>query len=164
VLGLAECRRLLAVGAKHHLHGHLGIPVDRVPEATGGIGLGQGAPLVLPLNYALDDHFVVLRVGDSLFERLVGRLIAFEVDGIEGSSELGDRNERPWSVLVRGLALEGKEPLSATSTPVPEVERPGRHLVRIRADVVTGRRLGPRPHRPLNNASEKEADGEHPSL
>ena len=38
VLDAPECQRLLAIGAKEGLHGHLGIALD-------------GAPLVLPVNY-----------------------------------------------------------------------------------------------------------------
>ena len=39
VLMIPECRRMLALGAKQGRHGHLGIPQE-------------GAPLVLPVDYA----------------------------------------------------------------------------------------------------------------
>lgn len=129
VLGLAECRRLLAVGAKERRHGHVGVPKD-------------GAPLVVPVNYTVEGPDVVVRVGEGLFGRLVGRLVAFQVDGTEGLRQLESVNgRRRWSVLVRGLAIEEKLVSFEGELPVPEVAEPGGRVVRIRADVVTGRRL-----------------------
>ena len=124
VLDPAECHRLLALGAKQGLHGHIGIASD-------------GAPLVLPVNYAADGSDVVIRIGEGLFERVEGaRLIALQVDGVDAG--------RAWSVLVRGLAIEddgehgGHLP---EHFPQPAVTEPGHRIVRIRTDVVTGRRL-----------------------
>src|SRR5664280_2648909 len=123
VLDPAECHRLLALGAKQGLHGHIGIASD-------------GAPLVLPVNYAADGSDVVIRIGEGLFERVEGaRLIALQVDGVDAG--------RAWSVLVRGLAIEddgehgGHLP---EHFPQPAVTEPGHRIVRIRTDVVTGRR------------------------
>jgi hypothetical protein len=118
VLSRPECRRLLALGASQHLAGHLGIAE-------------QGAPSVLPVDYEVDGPWVVVRVGDRLFGRLVGQLVAFEVDG---QDETGS-----WSVLVKGLAKAGE---GARRVPSPRVRRPGDRLVRIRPDVLTGRRVG----------------------
>ena len=69
VLTLPECRRLLAVGAKEQRHGHLGVPKD-------------GAPLVLPVDYAVHGPDVVLRIGEGLFHEVHTRLVAFQVDGV----------------------------------------------------------------------------------
>jgi hypothetical protein len=122
VLGASECHRLLALGAQRGGHGHLGIP-------------GAGAPLVLPVNYAVAGPDVILRIGEGLFERVqAAQLVSVQVDGIEG--------ERLWSVLVRGLGIEEDPATVEGHLPVPQVAQAGHRIVRIRADVVTGRRLG----------------------
>jgi hypothetical protein len=121
VLGTGECRRLLALGSKERRHGHLGV--------------GQpGAPLVLPLDYTVRGPDVVVRMGEGLFARVEqAGLVAFQVDGETGGDD--------WSVLVRGLALAEDEDGGGGALPVPRVASPGHRLVRIRADVVTGRRF-----------------------
>jgi hypothetical protein len=121
VLGLAECRQLLAIGATHHIPGHLGFQ-------------GGGSPTVVPVDYSMDGPDILIRVGEGLFGNFVGRVVAFEVEGVNG--------DRPWSVLVRGLAI-GEEAASVSgSLPAPRVSQPGAKMVRIRTDVLTGRRLG----------------------
>lgn len=121
VLELSECRRLLAVGAKQRLHGHLGIP-------------REGAPLVLPVNYVVHGPDVVIRIGEGMFQDVSGgALISFQVDGVEGG--------RLWSVLVRGLAIDEDASSLGPDLPVPEIASPGHRFVRIRSDVVTGRRF-----------------------
>ena len=129
VLAVPECRRLLAIGAKEERHGHLGVPQD-------------GAPLVLPINYAVHGPDVVLRIGEGLFHQVDARLVAFQVDGV---SRMGDQSERIWSVLVQGLAIEDPENVPTSHVPHPEVVDPGERVVRIRADVVTGRRFPASP-------------------
>ena len=90
VLQLPECQRLLAVAAKAHRYGHLGISQS-------------DAPLVLPVDFAVHGPDVLIRVGENLFERMLGRLVAFEVDGTESGLEQGNNGSaRAWSVLVRG--------------------------------------------------------------
>lgn len=122
VLGVAECRQLLAIAASKGLPGHLGV-------------FGDDAPTVLPLDFVVSGPDVVLRVGEGLFSNVAGQMVAFEV---EGTGEDG----RPWSVLVRGLALSEPDDHAVAGAPPPRVAQPGRHLVRIQAQVVTGRRLG----------------------
>ena len=100
----------LAIGAKEQRHGHLGVPQD-------------GAPLVLPVDYAVHGPDVVLRIGEGLFHQLDGRLVAFQVDGV---SRMGDQSERIWSVLVQGLAIEDSENVPTSHVPHPEVVDPGR--------------------------------------
>jgi hypothetical protein len=126
VLSLGECRRLLAVGAKRGLHGHLGIAKD-------------GAPLILPVDFTVDGSDVVVRVGDHIFGQIDGALVSIQVDNA-GSDRPGESEGR-WSVLVRGFAGGRLEPAIAAALPHPRVAEPGQHLVRIRGDVVTGRRL-----------------------
>jgi pyridoxamine 5'-phosphate oxidase-like protein len=130
VLGHPECRRLLALGAKEHRHGHLGIA-------------GEGAPVVLPVDYAMDDLGIIVRVGEGLFYALADRLVAFQVDGRSAVPGLcGPEDERLWSVLVQGLATEEAGLTPPIHLPVPEVAEPGHRIVRIRTDVIAGRRLG----------------------
>jgi hypothetical protein len=125
VLDAPECHRLLAIGAREGLHGHLGIALD-------------GAPLVLPVNYLVHGPDVVLRIGEGAFGHLAERpLASFQVDGLTG--------ERIWSVLVRGLAI-GEDPEEiAGDLPRPWVAEWGHRAVRLRTDVITGRRFVPRP-------------------
>ena len=125
VLQTGECRRLLALGVKNGHHGHLGIPQE-------------GAPLVLPVNYLVNGSDVLVRLGELVFEQVEqAKLVSFQVDGVDV--------DRPWSVLVRGLATEVAPPTSIDRTPVPEVADPGHRIVSIRGDMVTGRLLGAIP-------------------
>jgi hypothetical protein len=121
VLAPGECLRLLALGSKQRRHGHLGI--------------GQpGAPLVLPLDYVVHGPDVVVRMGEGLFARVAqAGLVAFQVDGEAGGNH--------WSVLVRGLAQVEDDDGAGGALPVPRIASPGHRLVRIRTDVVTGRRF-----------------------
>ena len=122
VLGIAECRQLLAIAASKGLPGHLGV-------------FGTDAPTVLPLDYVVSGPDVILRVGEGLFSNVTGQIVAFEVEGT------GD-DGRPWSVLVRGLAQSEPDDHAMADAPQPRVTQPGRRLVRIQSQVVTGRRLG----------------------
>ncbi len=125
VLVLAECRRLLALGAKQGLHGHLGVA-------------GQGAPVVLPVDYTMDGPDIVVQIGDGLFQTILEHgLVAFLVDGVD--------NGRVWSVLVRGYSSPVDHVEAGSEAPHPRVLAPGRRLVKIRSDVVTGRRFHPAP-------------------
>ena len=130
MLGLPECRRLLALGARQRRPGHLGIPED-------------GAPTVLPVDYAVHGPDPVVRVGEGLYEHLAGKLLAFQVDGTEDG--------RPWSVLVKGPAVPEEAGDVGFEVPAPRVAEPGNRFVRIRADVTTGRRLG----RPTGGAGHR---------
>lgn len=129
VLPLAECRRLLALGAKQHHHGHLGVPTE-------------GAPLVLPSDYAVHGMDVLIQIGEGLFDKVHDRLVAFQVD--HSPDDPGDSDPDAgvqWSVLVRGLASELDQAVGRDHLPQPRVARPGRRLVHVRGDIVTGRRL-----------------------
>ena len=97
--------------------------------------IGTTLNIRLPVDYVVSGPDVVLRVGDGLFSNVTGQIVAFEVEGT------GD-DGRPWSVLVRGLARSEPDGDAVAGAPRPRVTKPGRHLVRIQAHVVTGRRLG----------------------
>lgn len=80
-----ECLRLLAM-----------MSVGRIAVAPAG-----AAPLVVPVNYALDGDVVVFRADrGSRLGRLAGLPVSFEVDLIDPYQKLG------WSILVRGTARE----------------------------------------------------------
>jgi nitroimidazol reductase NimA-like FMN-containing flavoprotein (pyridoxamine 5'-phosphate oxidase superfamily) len=101
------------------------------------------APVIRPVNYVFDasSNSVVFRsAGDSKFSRIVlAGQAAFEIDGVEPPGDTG------WSVIVIGVAEEverapdvqhleqmGLRPLAPGSKP---------HWIRIRANVVSGRRI-----------------------
>ncbi len=129
MLSLGECRRLLALGAKRGVVAHL------------GVGRRGAAPLVLPVNYAVRQVDLLIRIGDSLLSEILAvGVAALEVDATE--------HGRPWSVLVRGAAIEEPGGDAGSAAPTPLVAEPGHHSVRIRADQVTGRLLRPAGVRP----------------
>jgi nitroimidazol reductase NimA-like FMN-containing flavoprotein (pyridoxamine 5'-phosphate oxidase superfamily) len=119
------CMSLLA----RHSFGRVGLSVDALP-------------VVLPVNYVLDGDRIVLRSGHGtkLSAALRGAVVCFEIDGIDPIGSSG------WSVLATGVAreLSGHEAVQAAALPLrswsPTVAD---HLVAIRIDVITGRRVGP---------------------
>ena len=128
VLEAPECRRLLALGAKEGRHGHVAVAENDVP-------------VVLPVDYAVYEGDIVVLVGEGLFHRLDGRLVAFQVDGEQEEKRGISTRTALWSVLAQGLASETLDPEAAVHLPHPHVARPGRRLVRIRTDVLSGRRV-----------------------
>lgn len=95
----------------------------------------DGPPLVVPVNYVLDDEVVVFRsdVGIKL-AHLQGHPASFQVDFIDPFHRTG------WSVLVQGVAREVTrhevEHLSLTSwAGAPD------HWVRLVPAAITGRRI-----------------------
>lgn len=122
-----ECLRLLAA----HEFGRLVVVI------------GEGAPVIRPVNYVFDEHSksVVVRtgVGSKLHGLLRSGRAAFEIDAVDDTWHTG------WSVVVVGTATEVKT--------VSEIERleqlgldswtPGdkTHWVQIRAWSVSGRRV-----------------------
>ena len=126
ILSRSECLRLVATGAHQGLVGRLGIS-------------RPGAPLVLPLSFAFVDGAVVVCLGPGRTAEVVtGALVAFETDRVDPASG------EAWAVLVRGLATElsaDEVARSAGALPHPRVANPGNRFIRIRPDVVTGRRF-----------------------
>ncbi len=103
---------------------------------------------MLPLDYAVYGPDVVVRIGEGLFHELESRLVAFQVDGVTPAPAPNtDEPDKVWSVLAQGLATEDAELTSMARLPQPEVVSPGDRLVRIRVDVLTGRRFSARPTR-----------------
>jgi len=62
----------------------------------------EGEQLILPVNYAVDGHSIVVRTGRTVMLEALGpgATVAFEVDGSDAVSETG------WSVLIKGHASE----------------------------------------------------------
>jgi hypothetical protein len=122
VLSEEECRTLLA------------------QETVGRVGLSVDAlPAILPVNYAMVDGGIVFRTGEGgkLRAALCRTIVAFEVDQIDPTRAEG------WSVLVVGMA----EPVASSAqtpgldTPKPWAGGTRPHLVRIRPEVISGRRV-----------------------
>ena len=125
VLTEAECHQLLAIAAKEGSIGRLAVS-------------GAGAPIVVPVNFVVQNHQILIRIGaGTLADLAIGHLVAFEIDARDRASG------HAWSVLLRGLAssvatttLKGSSQL-----PHPLVHEPGDTVLTIRPDVVSGRRF-----------------------
>jgi nitroimidazol reductase NimA-like FMN-containing flavoprotein (pyridoxamine 5'-phosphate oxidase superfamily) len=96
-------------------------------------------PVVLPVNYAVDDGTVLFRTApqNTVARHILSGPAAFEVD------ETDDYTESGWSVLVRGRAsfVEFDELPESGSRPVPWVEGSRSLYVRITPQAMTGRRV-----------------------
>jgi nitroimidazol reductase NimA-like FMN-containing flavoprotein (pyridoxamine 5'-phosphate oxidase superfamily) len=96
-------------------------------------------PVVLPVCYVLLDEDVVVRTGTGtkLSAAVNHAVVTFEVDRLEGDPR--------WSVCVTGVAAPVTRPddlARVVALPMPLGLRTLRpHFVRIRSDVVSGRRL-----------------------
>ena len=118
-----DCRRLLAL------------------RRIGRIGISIGAlPAIMPVHYLVVDGDVVFLTseGTKLRAALDNTIVAFEVDDVDEEEEVG------WSVLIVGRASELDAPeaaqLDLSSLPTwPAGSR--RHVVRVRPEFVSGRRL-----------------------
>jgi nitroimidazol reductase NimA-like FMN-containing flavoprotein (pyridoxamine 5'-phosphate oxidase superfamily) len=126
----AECLDLLGTADV----GRVGVTVDALPA-------------IFPVNYRLVNGDVVFRTGEGLKLRaaLDRTVVAFEVDHVDPAQRVG------WSVLVVGVAEElgagERVELDGAITPWAPGDRS--HTVRIRPEVMTGRRIadpGPRAH------------------
>ena len=120
----AECRQLLDEGRI----GYLGLSI-------------RALPVVIPVNYAMMDGDVVVRIdaGTKLDAALADAVVAFEVDAVDPTGHEGR------VVGVQGRASEIVDP--------DELQRAGQlslrpwahgvrdHVIRIRTDVVSGRRI-----------------------
>lgn len=100
----------------------------------------NAAPLVVPVNYALDGETVVFRTDyGSKFRLAVLREapVSFEIDGVDPGRRSG------WSVLLQGPATElaDKEIERLRLQPSPWAPGGKTHWVRITPQSVTGRRI-----------------------
>lgn len=130
VLDRVECLRLLR---RHHL-GRLAIIVG-------------GRPVVLPVNFAIDQDCVVFRTDPGTkLTAAVGGEVAFEIDGADALYHEG------WSVLVTGTGVEvddAAEIARLARLPIGTwCPSPQAHWVRIVPDSITGRRIPPNHERP----------------
>ena len=104
-------------------------PIGRVAIAS-----VEGPPLVVPVNFVLDDGSVVFR--SDLGEKIeaVGQPVSFEVDWVDAAHHTG------WSVLVQGT-LSFLEPAEVAHLHLEPWVGPRTYWLRIAPDMVTGRRL-----------------------
>ena len=113
-------------------------PIGRVAISAGAL------PTVFPVNFCFVGRDVFFRTasGTKLAAALRGAIVAFEVDDFDATGHRG------WSVVIVGEASEVSASELADLEPLPV--RPWAlgvrdHVVRIRSEVVTGRRITRRP-------------------
>lgn len=110
-------------------------------QSFGRVGVTVGGlPVIMPVNYAFDDGTVVFRSGPGTKLRAVssGAVIAFEIDNWDSAAGTG------WSVLAVGRAEEiedESEIEGLSSAPHPAMEGDRTHYVRLRPELMTGRRI-----------------------
>jgi uncharacterized protein len=110
-------------------------------KVVGRVAYGHAeGPVVLPVNYVLDEETVLFRTSPSspMAAHVREGKVAFQVDEIDDVTESG------WSVLVRGVATFEQPPEAvpaAHARPIPWVEGSRNLVVRITPHALTGRRL-----------------------
>lgn len=111
--------------------------------AIGRVALTRHAlPVVLPVNFALEGHGVIIRTGTGSI--LAGAqdemVVAFEVDDYDSKARTG------WSVLVIGTMTEIVSPSALIRAQQLGIDTwPGGerdHYVRISPGLISGRRVG----------------------
>ena len=101
----------------------------------------RGLPLILPVNFLLDDADVVFRTnpGTKLDAALRHAAVAFEIDGTDEETRTG------WSVLIRGHAHEVSDAAELARLEKLEITpwAPGtrQHYIRVTSLETTGRRI-----------------------
>jgi nitroimidazol reductase NimA-like FMN-containing flavoprotein (pyridoxamine 5'-phosphate oxidase superfamily) len=115
----------------------------------GGLQVGRmvftdrTTPMVHPVNFRLHGDDVIVRTsgGGKLAAAVSRGTVAFEADELDPDTCTG------WSVVVVGHAeiVNDIDELVALAEPAGRPWAPGRtaHVIRIRAERVTGRRLAP---------------------
>lgn len=111
-------------------------------EELGRLGLIEGgAPLVLPINYALDGDQVVFRTAPGTKLDLAhGHPACFEIDDYDRTARTG------WSVVVRGhlqeiTPVEKARWERVQDLPDPWAEGPKAHVLAVVPESITGRRV-----------------------
>ena len=123
-LSRPECLELLRTAR----FGRIGVSVDALPA-------------IFPVYVTLLDDDIVFRTvpGTKLHAAANGAIVAVEVDRVDEGNGIG------WSVLVRGIARELPDGPQATAAreqlDTTWIDGAGEHLVAVRTDLVTGRRL-----------------------
>lgn len=128
VLDRAQCLRLLDAG-------NVGRIAVSVP--------GWDHPVIRPVNYVFDraSQSVLIRsgTGSKLYAVIRSAKAAFEIDGTDPVGRVG------WSVIIHGTAEEITNPAELRRIEGLGLDpwAPGRkgHWVRLRANVVSGRRI-----------------------
>lgn len=125
VLGADECLELLASQ-----------PVGRLAF------LHEGGPMILPVNFVPSHGGVAFRTADGskLDVAIMGRPVAFEVDGFDAEGRTG------WSVLVQGVAelVEDDErvaELEARDLHTWSAQAVDGSWAHVRAEEISGRRI-----------------------
>ncbi|TNY35379.1 pyridoxamine 5'-phosphate oxidase family protein [Thermomonospora catenispora] len=102
----------------------------------------RALPAVLPVNFALDGEDVIIRTGagSKLAAAARNAIVAFEADEYDPATRTG------WSVVLVGPARVVTDPAERARLErlAPEPWAPGKreHFIRIRAGLVSGRRIG----------------------
>lgn len=100
------------------------------------VALAGDSPLVVPVNYAVDDDVIVFRTDPgSKLHMLHEVAVSFQVDLIDPFHRTG------WSVLVRGEAREATVEEAECIDVRPWPGGPKLHWVRIAPTSITGRRI-----------------------
>ncbi|MCB1037912.1 MAG: pyridoxamine 5'-phosphate oxidase family protein [Acidimicrobiales bacterium] len=115
-------------------------------EELGRIGILDGAaPLVLPVNYALDGEAIIIRSGEGSKLAAARRSAAcFEIDHHDRETHEG------WSVVARGRLeevspYEGPALERLAQLPHPWAEGDRAHVLRLTIASLQGRRVRQRP-------------------
>ena len=121
-LDTEECLELL----RGHDVGRLAVAIRNQPD-------------IFPINYVVDRDCVVFGTaeGTKLAAAVLGRGVAFEVDGTDG--------DEAWSVIVKGHAVELQrmhEVFAAADLPLfPWHASPKHRFIRIEPVLISGRRF-----------------------
>ncbi len=111
------------------------VPIGRL------VYTARALPAVAPVNFVVDGHDIVIRVGygSSLAAAIRGSIVAFEVDEFDLDLRTG------WSVTVTGPAREERDDAELArlrGLPLrPWAEGLRDHVIRIPLEIVHGRRL-----------------------
>jgi nitroimidazol reductase NimA-like FMN-containing flavoprotein (pyridoxamine 5'-phosphate oxidase superfamily) len=103
----------------------------------------RGLPAIQPVNFTVDGSNVIIRTsgGGKLAAAVAGAMVAFEADEVDAATRTG------WSVVVMGHAslIRDIDQLVALAGPDSHPWAPGRsgHVIRIRSERITGRRIVP---------------------
>ena len=103
--------------------------------------IDERGPIVVPVNFVLDRHMIVIRTDEGAKLDLAGRggRVAFEVDRADPATGTG------WSVLIRGEAIEVTDPdeLARLRELPLRPWAPGAkgHYVRVLPASLSGRRI-----------------------
>ncbi|MEQ4206705.1 pyridoxamine 5'-phosphate oxidase family protein [Actinopolymorpha sp. B17G11] len=117
------------------------VPIGRI------VFTDQAMPAVQPVNFIIDGDAVLIRTapGSKLDAAARNAIVAFEVDDIDQD------NERGWSVTVIGhaeMVTDEAELARVSGLPLRSWSPDERnHLIRIRMEIIQGRRIVTMPAR-----------------